>query len=207
MFGEKYDYFRSMEHQGEYAREEAQMLVELLNEFDPETLPEKVTAMHEIENAADLQNHELFTHIATEFLTPLDREDIAEIAHRLDDIVDYIEDIPQQLYMFDVQEIFPQAQEMAKIIERATIALVGALHEFRHFKKSSAFATRIIEVNDLEEEADKLYIESIRNLYRNYADNPVYIMAWSSIFVRMERCLDACENVCDMMATIVLKNS
>jgi uncharacterized protein Yka (UPF0111/DUF47 family) len=207
MFGEKYDYFSSLEKQTEFAREEAQMLVRLLNNFNPATLPAEVEAMHVIENAADLQNHELFTHIATEFLTPLDREDIAEIAHRLDDIVDYIEDIPQQLYMYDVQEIYPHAQEMAAIIERAAIALVSALCEFRNFRKSSALETRIIEVNDLEEEADELYMRSIRDLYKNHADNPVFIMAWSNIFLRMERCIDACENVCDMMGTIVLKNS
>jgi len=59
----------------------------------------------------------------------------------------------------------------------------------------------------MEEEADKLYSRTIRDMYKNYTDNPVFIMAWSSIFLRLERCIDACENVTDMMATIVLKNT
>ncbi|MDR0513854.1 MAG: DUF47 family protein [Coriobacteriaceae bacterium] len=204
---ERFDYFSALERQGEFACEEALMLVALFKDFDPGALPDQASAMHEIENAADQQNHELFTHIAIEFLTPIDREDIAEMAQRLDDIVDYIEDVPQQLYMFNIQKLNPYAQAMAEIIQRATLALVAALKEFRHFKKTHTLSDRIIEINDLEEEADKLYSRSIRDLYVNHADDPVYIMSWSNVFLRMERCIDACENVADMMGTIVLKNT
>ncbi|MCL1798600.1 MAG: DUF47 family protein [Eggerthellaceae bacterium] len=207
MAREKFDYFGALERQGKYACEEALMLVELFRDFDPATLPEKLDAMHAVENSADQQNHEIFTHVATEFLTPLEKEDIVELAHRLDDICDYIDDVTQQLYMYDIQDIYPHALAMAEIIEQATARLVDALREFRNFRKSRALADHVIEINDLEEEADKLYLKSIRDLYVNHTDEPVYIMAWSNVFARMERCIDACENVADMMGTVVLKNS
>ena len=207
MAREKFDYFDALKQQGSFAHEEALMLIEVLRNFDPAELPSMTEAVHEIENAADQQVHELFTHIATEFLTPIDREDIAEIAQRLDDIVDYIDDVVQQLYMFNIQEVFQPAFEMADLIEKATTALVEALKEFRNFKKSKLLSDRIIFVNDLEEEADKLYLQTIRDLYVNYADNPVFILAWSNMFLRMERCIDACENVTDIMSTITLKNT
>ncbi|MCL1797750.1 MAG: DUF47 family protein [Eggerthellaceae bacterium] len=207
MAREKFDYFGALQRQGEYACEEARMLIEVLKNFDPATLSEKMEALHEIENAADQQNHEIFTHVATEFLTPIEKEDIVELAHRLDDICDYTDDVAQQLYMFDIKEIYPNAIAMAEIIEQATIRLVSALKEFRNFRKSSTLSDHVIEVNDLEEEADKLYLLSIRDLYSNHTDEPVYIMSWSNVFARMERCIDACENVVDMMGTIALKNS
>ncbi|MDR0501632.1 MAG: DUF47 family protein [Coriobacteriales bacterium] len=207
MAKQKFDYFEALERQGEFACKEAGMLVEVFRDFNIEALPSRIEAIHAIENAADDQNHELFTHIATEFLPPIDREDIAEMAHRLDDIVDYVDDVVQQLYMYNILELYPKALEFAELIERATNALVVALKEFRHFKKAKILGERIIEVNDLEEEADKLYFATIRDLYTNYVDKPVYIMAWSNVFLRMERCIDACENVVDMMATVVLKNS
>ncbi|MCL1879811.1 MAG: DUF47 family protein [Actinomycetia bacterium] len=207
MAKDKFDYFDAMMNQGKFALQEAQMLTMILNDFDPNTLPQQVEAMHEIENAADKQNHEIFTHIATEFLTPIDREDIAETAQRLDDIVDYVEDVAQQLYMYDIQEVYPPAIDMAKIIERSTAALVKALDEFRNFKKSKTLSSMIIEVNNLEEEADQIYSQSVRNLYKNYVESPVFIMGWGNVFLRMERCVDSCENVTDMMATIALKNS
>jgi len=203
----KYDYFEALERQGAFAHQEALMLIEILKDFDAAELPAKVAAIHEIENAADELNHEIFTRIATEFLTPIDREDIAEMALRLDDIVDYVEDVVQQLHMYNIQDIHPPAFEMAELIEKSTAALVGSLKEFRNFKKSKALAERVIDVNALEEEADRLYFRTIRDLHMNYVDRPVFIIAWSNLFQRMERCIDACENVSDMMRTVALKNT
>ncbi|MCL1891469.1 MAG: DUF47 family protein [Coriobacteriia bacterium] len=208
MAREKFDYFEALEQQGRFARDVAHMLVEILTNFDPDTLLEMGEAAHEIENAADQKNHEIFTHVATEFLTPLEREDIVEIAHSLDDIVDYVDDVVQQLYMYDIKELHVHAVAFAELIEKAAIALVGALKEFRNFRKAKlSLESSIIEVNNLEEEADKLYFDSIRDLYTNHTDDPVYIMAWSNVFLRMERCIDSCENAVDMMGTITLKNS
>jgi predicted phosphate transport protein (TIGR00153 family) len=203
----RYDYFDALTRQGEYACEEARKLVDVLRDFDPQAVPDQLVAMHTIENAADEQNHQIFTHLAKEFITPIDREDIIEMAHRLDDIVDYTEDVLQQIYMYDVQELYDKALPMAVLMERSTTALYEALGEFRNFKKSAALAEKIIDVNNYEEEADHLYTDSIRDLYKNHADDPLYIMMWSNVFSRMERCTDACENVADMMATIILKNN
>ena len=207
IFKEKFDYFLALERLGGFASQEAHLLVEILTDFHPETLLQRVDEMHLIENAADEQLHELFTHIATEFLTPIEREDIAEIAYRLDDVVDYIDDVVQQMYMYDIQEIYTPSFDMAALIVKATDALCGCLEEFRNFKKSKMLVDRIITVNDLEDEADKLYLHTTRDLFKNHVDNPVFILAWSNIFVRMERCIDACESATDIMATVALKNS
>ncbi|MDR3315538.1 MAG: DUF47 family protein [Coriobacteriales bacterium] len=203
----RFDYFDAMVNQADYSCREAKMLVDVFRDFDPEAVPEQVEAMHELENAADSQNHELFMHIAKEFITPIDREDIIEMAHRLDDIVDYIEDVLQQVYMYNVSELHEKALPMAVLIERSTDSLYAALQEFRNFKKVEEMAKRIIAVNSFEEEADRLYSEATRDLFINHVDDPVFIITWSNIFTRMERCADACENVADMMATIVLKNN
>jgi predicted phosphate transport protein (TIGR00153 family) len=207
MAKEKFDYFNAFLRQGEYACEEAKKLVDIFRDFQPAKVSEQLESMHLIENAADDQNHEIFTRLAKEFITPIDREDIIEMAHRLDDIVDYTEDVLQQVYMYDVQDLYNNALPMALIMERASEALYGALGEFRNFKKSEPLSARVIEVNNLEEEADRLYTDSIRDLYKNYRDDPVFIMIWSNVFARMERCVDACENVADMMSTILLKNN
>jgi predicted phosphate transport protein (TIGR00153 family) len=203
----RFDYFSALERQGEYACEEARKLVDVLRSFDAASVPEHLVVMHEIENAADEQNHQIFTHLAKEFITPIEREDIVEMAQRLDDIVDYTEDVLQQIYMYDIQELYEKTLPMAVIMERATSALHDALREFRNFKKGGVLTERLIDVNNFEEEADRLYIESIRDLYKNHTDDPLYILTWSNVFSRMERCTDACENIADMMSTILLKNS
>lgn len=207
MAKERFDYFKAFQAQGEYACKEAKKLVDIFRDFQPAKIPEQLESMHLIENAADEQNHEIFMHLAKEFIPPIDREDIIEMAHRLDDIVDYTEDVLQQIYMYDVQSLYENALPMALILKRASEALYSALGEFRNFKKSEPLSKKVIEVNNLEEEADRLYTESTRDLYKNYRDDPVFIMIWSNVFTRMERCVDACENVADMMSTILLKNN
>lgn len=207
IFKEKFDYFSALERLGECATQEAHLLIEILQGFDPATLKKRVAEMHDIENAADQQLHELFTHIATEFLTPIEREDIAEISYKLDDVVDYIDDVVQQMYMYDIQEIYEPSLEMANLILKATEALRGCLEEFRNFKKSKTLEERIITVNDLEDEADTLFFSTVRELFKNHVDSPVFIMAWNNIFLSMERCIDACESATDIMATVALKNS
>jgi uncharacterized protein Yka (UPF0111/DUF47 family) len=163
--------------------------------------------MHELENAADQQTHEIFIHLAIEFITPIDREDIIAVAQRLDDIVDYIEDVLQQSYMYDVHSLHEKALPMCELIAQATASLTSAVKELRNFKKSSMLNQYIIEVNDFEEEGDRIYMEAIRNLYIQHTNEPIYVLAWSNMFLRMERAFDACENVADMIATVILKNS
>jgi predicted phosphate transport protein (TIGR00153 family) len=207
MAKEKHYYFNALQSQAEYAQKAAQKLVSILENFDYKAIPDQLIEMHEIENAADMQNHEIFSRLAREFITPIDREDIIEMAHRMDDIVDYLEDVLQQLYMYDVRELNKSALPFAVIMERSSSALFEALGEFHNFKKSTTLKQKLIDVNDLEEDADELYIKTIRDLYINHTDDAVYITKWSNVFLRMERCVDACENVADMVATIVLKNS
>jgi predicted phosphate transport protein (TIGR00153 family) len=203
----RYDYFATFEALAEYACKEAQMLVDIISDYDPSKLPEQLKQIHELEHGADDENHELFRHIASEFITPIEREDIVSMAKHLDDIVDFIEDVVQRFYMFNVTEMHPRALEMAKLLLKSTSALREALRDFRNFKNSKELKRLLIAVEDAEEEADYIYLEAIRDLYVNHTDNPVYILAWNNLFTRMEKCADECENTATAISTITLKNS
>jgi predicted phosphate transport protein (TIGR00153 family) len=207
MAKDKNYYFNALANQASFAQKGAQKLVSILENFNHENIMDQLVEMHEIENAADSQNHEIFKKLAREFITPIDREDIIEMAHRLDDIVDYTEDVLQQLYMYDVRELNESTLPFAVLMEKSSSALCDALGEFHNFKKSDTLNQKLIDVNDFEEDADELYMKTIRDLYLNHKDDAIYVVTWSNLFLRMERCVDACENVADMMATIALKNS
>ena len=203
----RYDYFDTFERLAEFACREAEMLVEIVRDYDPDKLPEQLTRMHELENGADDENHELFTHIASEFITPIEREDIVSMAKHLDDIVDYIEDVLQRFYMFNVTEMHPRALEMTTLLQKSTTALREALKDFRNFKRSKELNRLLIKVEDCEEDADRIYLEAIRDLYVSHADKPVYVLTWNNIFTHMEKCADECEITATAMGTIILKNS
>ncbi|MDR3052446.1 MAG: DUF47 family protein [Coriobacteriales bacterium] len=202
-----FNYFDAFERMTALACQEAKMLVEIVNRFNPSDVLDDFNAMHAIENACDEENHQIFTHVAGDFVPPIEREDITDLAQNLDTVADYIEDVQQRFYMFNVQEMNPAALQLVGLIEKSVCALHEAMQDFGNFKKSKQLHQKLIRVNDYEEEADKLYLASVHDLYANHADDPVYVLAWTNLFSLMERCIDTCEHVADVVSTIVLKNT
>jgi predicted phosphate transport protein (TIGR00153 family) len=204
----KFDYFATLENQADFAVQEAELLLHIMKNFDPHKMPEWLAQMHDLENAADAQIHEVYKHLATEFITPIDREDILLMAQKLDDIVDSIEDVLIQMHMFNVLELHKSALSFAELVLASAQALKRALAEFQTFKKAnSQIKDHIVEVNDIEEEADHLYATAMHELYRDNTSNPLYIMIWGNLFGQLELSVDSCEIVADNLDTIILKNS
>lgn len=203
----KFDYFAAFEKQTEVAVREADLLIQAIEGFtEAEALGDIMEVAHEIEHEGDEINHAILKTVATDFITPIDREDIIGLAHALDNIVDFIEDVMQRFYMYDVHFMHDDALEFARLIKKSCVALDKAMDDFRNFKKSKKFKELIIDVNSYEEEADQLLIKVIRDLHTKDCDKPMRVLVWSQIFNRMEKCSDACEHAADSMSTILLKN-
>ncbi len=203
----KFDYFDAFEEQVDIAAEEADILIEAIENFtSAEDLRETLAKAHEVEHRGDEVNHQIRVNVAADFITPIERADILELAQDLDDVTDMIEGILQRFYMFDVHFMHPQAIEFARIIRKSLKALHKSMDTFREFKKVKKIRAMVADVNDLEEQADDLYVEAIRQLYTEEAENAVRVEVWSRLFDRLEATVDACETVADTMSTILLKN-
>lgn len=206
----KFNYFDAFQQQVEVATEEAEVLIEAIENFTTaEALEPLLKKAHEIEHRGDELNHEIRTYVSTDFITPIDREDIVELAQRLDDVTDDIEGIIQRFYMFDVHFMHNRAMEFAVIIRKSLKALNKSMDSFKEFKKVKKIRAMVQDVNDLEEQGDHLYMEVMRNLYTDDAEkteNAVRVEVWSRLFDRLEGAIDACKEVADTMSTIMLKN-
>ena len=203
----KFNYFDAFERIGEFACKEAAMLTAILKDYSPEEMEHHVAAVHEIENEADLENHQIYRHLANEFVPPIEREDIVTLAQHLDNIVDYIDDVVQRLYMFNIQEIPEPAKHMGELIEKSCTALYTALKDFRNFKKSKDLDQLLISVNDYEEEADRVYFNAVRDLFTKNENESLHVMSWYHILVSMERCVDSTENAATQVSTVIMKNT
>ena len=204
---DKFNYFDAFEQQVDIATEEVDVLIEAIEGFtNAEELQPILEKAHEIEKRGDLVNHIIRTNVATDFITPIEREDIIELALDLDDITDIIEGVLQRFYMFDVHFMHPQAMEFAIIIKKSLKALRKAMGTFRELKKVKKIRAMVEDVKQLEEQADFLYQSTIRQLYTTDVENAVRLEVWSRLFDRLEAACDACETVADTMATILLKN-
>ena len=203
----KFNYFDAFERIAEYGCKIAELHNAILKNYSFEDLLDQVKKVHDIENEADLEIHQIYKHLADEFVPPIEREDIAYLAQRLDNIVDYIDDVVQRLYMFNIQYIPEPALKFGDLIEKACTALYAALKDFRNFKKSKTLDQLLISVSDYEEEADHLYFEAVHELFTQHADNPLHVTSWYHILVSMERCIDTTEEAANTVSTIIMKNN
>ncbi len=201
-----FDYFEAFERLIAFACDEAKILDSVFRHFNSETLFDELDKMHALEHAADDVNHEIFTHLATDFITPIERDDIIDMAQTLDEVVDLIEDVLQSAYIHNIQEMHPYALEMTSLIDKSVNALRAAMADFKNFKKSNTLKTLLVDVNDYEEAADFIYLKTTRHLYTEYADDPLYVLAWQNLFVALEAACDECEHVAGVMESTIMKN-
>lgn len=203
--GDKF-YFENFTAGTDLSKKAALYLVECLENYDPENIEQMMKSMHEIEHQADGKKHEMNAALAKAFVTPVDREDLDMLSHQLDDVTDKIEEILQMFYINSVSTVEPAAVEFAKHIVKACELLCKLMGEFENFKRSKKLQSLIIELNDVEEECDKLYLQSMRALSKNSTDALV-TLAWRDIYECLESCMDACEHVSECVGTVVMKNT
>ncbi len=201
-----FNYFKAFIDLAEGSLKASEMLNTILHDFNVDTLQEKVKEMHVIEHNADLQRHEIMNRLVKEFLPPIEREDIISLADNIDDVVDSVEDVLLGIDMYNIQTIRPEIVKFIEVIMDCCKSMGAALVEFEHFKRSHTLHAAIVEVNRLEEVADQLYMNGVRDLYRNTKD-PVELMVWTEIYLLLEKCCDSCENVANDIENIVMKNS
>lgn len=199
-------YFDEFLAMANYSTEAAEFLQAALANFNPDTLEEARIEMHAIEHAEDVRKHEMMAQLVKEFVTPIDREDIIQLANALDDVTDKIDDILIRLYMYNVREIHPLAHEFGNVILRCCRAMRAAVEELPNFHKSATLKQALIDVNTMEDEGDQLYIASVRELY-SQEGNTLEKLVWGELFERLEECCDACENVADLIEMVAMKNA
>lgn len=203
--GDKF-YYENLAASAAFSKTAATYLVACLEGYKPDEIQQMLDEMHAIEHSADGKKHEMNEALAKAFVTPVDREDLDMLSHRLDDVTDLIEEILQKFYIFDIHEIDPAAITFAKKLVRSCELLCDIMAEFENFKKSKKIRPLIIELNDVEEECDKLYLASMRALTQRSGDVLV-VISWREIFDCLEACADACEHASECVGSVIMKNT
>jgi len=203
--GDKF-YFENFAASAALSKQAAVYLVECLENYDPANLRDMLEKMHAIEHSADVKKHELRDALAKAFVTPVDREDLDMLSHQLDDVTDTIEEVLQMFYIYNIQVMEPAAISFAKQLVNACDKLCILMGEFENFKKSKTIQKLIIELNDVEEECDKLYLDSMHELTKNSTD-VLLTISWREIFECLESCADACEHVSECVGSVIMKNT
>jgi predicted phosphate transport protein (TIGR00153 family) len=155
------------------------------------------------EQEGDRITHDIIQRLNQTFVTPIDREDILELASALDDIVDYIEEVADYLGLYKVEAPMEQAQRLAHILLQAARQISEAMPRMRDFKDISHYT---VEIHRLENDGDRVTREAVASLFDNGID-PMVVIRWKDLFERLEEAVDATERVANTLQGIVIKNS
>ncbi len=202
----EFNYFDEFINLADFCCQSAQMLHQVLSNYNPLEIEAHMLKLHEIEHSADQSMHNIMNKLMREFITPIEREDIISLVQNIDDVTDAIEDVIMRMYMFNIQKIRAEALEFTELIVKCTQALKTATEDFSNFRKSKTVKDNIIEVNHLEDIGDKMYTVAVRNLYISSKD-AIEILSWTQIFNKLENCFDECEDVANLMESIIMKNT
>ena len=170
---------------------------------DPARIVEHVAAIKKVEHEADGLTHEVITKINKSFITPFDREDIHELASHLDDVIDLIDGTARRAVMFRVTTLREPAKKLADVICRAADALEQGVVAI---KKAKVVIEKGQLVKALEEEGDAIYHAAVGKLFDG-GEDPIEVMRWKELYDTMERTLDQCEDVANVLESIALKNA
>lgn len=159
--------------------------------------------LRDLEKRGDAISHDIGNRLEDTFVTPFDREDIHLLITRLDDILDFIEEVADTCVLYRIDAPTEVAREQAAIITRQCEELVRALEKLRGFKE---VAPHWIEVHRLENEGDRIARQAVADLFNNGTD-PVQIIKWKDVYALLEDAIDACEDAANVIERIVSKHA
>jgi predicted phosphate transport protein (TIGR00153 family) len=178
----------------------ARMLEEMVSTDPP--IWDKADELKELEHKCDFLAHAIYQRLHRTFVTPIDREDIHSLARSLDDVMDSIDATAGYIRTYRIEKVRPGVRELAHIISDATSSLCLAMQRLESRKD---MAGHLVEVNRLENEADRLHQQAIKELFEDEKD-PITLIKWKEILDYLEDTTDRCEDVADLLEGVVLKH-
>jgi len=179
----------------------ARTLVELFGNY--RDVEKQVDQIQRIEREGDELTHAILTKLNQTFITPFDREDIHQLASKLDDVLDFINAAGARLVMYRITAPPPAAGELAKIILMQSQELQKAV-SLMH--KNGNILAHCVEINRLENEADQVSQQAIAKLFEHEKD-PINLIKIKELLEFLERATDKAEDVANVLETVVLKNT
>ena len=195
------DFFVLFQKQAENIVSWAQAFTKMLEHYT--CVPEQVQIIKAIEHQGDEITHQIFRKLNQTFITPFDREDMHELCGTMDDVIDLIDAAASRFVLYRVDSVRPGTIELSKVLLAATSELSGAIHAMETPDKA---LHSIIEINRLENESDRICRTLIAQLFEEEKDS-VQIIKWKEIFEVIETAVDKCEDVSNVIESVILKNA
>ncbi|MGH9421016.1 MAG: DUF47 domain-containing protein [Thermoanaerobaculia bacterium] len=177
-------------------------LLEQMFATDP-PLADKAHEIKEVEHKCDFLTHEIIQRLNKTFVVPIDREDIHSLARTLDDVMDAIDNAASLVPLYRINRVRFGARELAKVISSSVDVVRRG---FQALEKQSGVLECAVEINRLENEADRIHQRAVGQLFDEESD-PIVVMKWKEILDLLEQATDRCEDVANLLENVIVKNS
>jgi predicted phosphate transport protein (TIGR00153 family) len=160
-----------------------------------------------LEHEADEVTHEGMELLHQSFITPLERPDIRRLIESLDDVLDLLDDAARRFVLYEITEVLPEIQELARVLVDATRVVSQAVRALRNLhKQSKEILQHCIEIRRLENEGDLINHEVLARLFKSNIE-PFLVLKWKEIIDDVETAIDRCQDVANVVEGIVLENT
>ncbi|SEN23558.1 hypothetical protein SAMN05216436_11382 [bacterium A37T11] len=182
------------------------VLVELVNTDDPESRKSLASQIEDLEHKGDEITHQIHLELGKNFITPFDREDIHTLASALDDVADYIHDSANRIELYHIVEITEPIKELASLILDAVTVMAKAVHELRNLKDLRNITDACVRINSIENKADEVFDKAVGYLFE-YEKDAIALIKYKEVLLALETATDRCEDVANVMESILVKNA
>ena len=197
-------FFTQLKEFGDVLVEAADTYAEILEHY-PESFA-KIPRLKVLENKCDDLVQKIMRNLYTSFITPIDREDISELAMALDDVIDEMNGVVLRLDLFDAQEMRLEGPQMAELTKEAVREIHDMLYHLPNYKNDPVVMEKAISVSHIEDEGDRVYHTAIRRLFHG-DERGKETLAWLRLFDGMEHVLNNCDHTCVIVRSVVLKSA
>jgi predicted phosphate transport protein (TIGR00153 family) len=169
-----------------------------------ENVKERVGVINDLEHQGDAITHQIFDQLHRSIITPFDREDIALLAHSLDDVADFIHAAADAMLLYKVECPTNRAKELADLVVQAVAEVEKAVSEMHDRVGRKQLLKRCVEINRLENLGDIVYRSAMAELFDDSA-NYATLIKWREIYNHMESVIDRCEDIANILEGVAIK--
>jgi predicted phosphate transport protein (TIGR00153 family) len=197
-------FFELFEESSQNIVKASQALKEMLDSW--QFIDSRVAEITEMEHQGDTITHQIISLLHRTFVTPFDREDVALLAHTMDDVLDFVHSAADAMFIYKVDSATDRAKELADIIVRGATEVDMAVRGLRRRSELKMIMERCVEINRLENMADRVYRAAMAELFENTSD-VAKLIKWREIYEHMEAATDRCEDVANVLEGVALKHA
>jgi predicted phosphate transport protein (TIGR00153 family) len=182
----------------------AELLVEFMNEHSAEKREVLGRKIKEAELVGDQIAKNLYTALSGTFITPFDREDIFELIHATDSVLDLIYGAAKETYLYKVKDIPQEFRDMADAIHRASIEINTAFNGLRDVLNLSKYKDNCHRISEIEEHADDINHRYLAKLFEEETD-AIELIKKKDVLAALEKAVDRCDDVADILSSVIIK--